>query len=491
MKSHNGILKVLLLIILVAYSFLYLSSLDIIQNKNFSFLVIILNILTLFIFSQYVEPIIELKKQYIRIVTIFLLGYVIVFFQLHVDYLLDNFDESNTRFWVNPNIVPKALMLSSIGLVAFLFGYLIRIRKVKKTKANIKYKYRTSVIGYSFLAMFFLIVMMITINPLYLYGGYGLFEMGEIARYSSILFELSFTAGLIQHIINIYLSPFKKYNIYGYYKKLGFFHLLLLLLYAIIIIISGDRGPIIYLGIGLLSSYIISVKWKVPRIKVVLFFIIGTLLVSSLVAIRNNQDSNNSTLERVYNALVSGEFVAYSSLGGTKSISVSTLELATSLRTLHNAVDQVPNNSSFFYGQFQVLQIITVVPFGQGVIKNIFNLKDNELTSAKYVTALVGGENGSEGTSCIADLYLDFGVFGVFIGMLFFGIFVRLLEENVFTVKIPNLLYLISYMIICQYAIYIPRSTIMFNFRNILWVMIIMKFIQLISKKYKVNEINN
>ena len=99
--------------------------------------------------------------------------------------------------------------------------------------------------------------MIYTINPLYLLGGYGNFEMGNTARYSSILFELSYIAGIIQALINKSNLTGKKRSFYFFFKSIGFLHLSLFIIYSLIILISGDRGPIIYLIVGLSSAYII------------------------------------------------------------------------------------------------------------------------------------------------------------------------------------------------------------------------------------------
>lgn len=485
MRSRGSVLTLLLFILLVIYVFLYFYSFDLNQSKSFSLIVLLLNLFALVIFSIDREPISAMRKQYIRIIPIFILGYIIVFFQLHLDYVIGNFDESVTRYWVNSFIVPKALMISSIGFLAFLLGYMYRRNRRKRILKGVKrngYKYLTSVKGYSWVSLFFLITMFITINPLYLYGGYGAFEMGDVSRYSSILFELSFTAGLIQHIVNTSLLKETKITFYKFINTLGFFHLLLFTIYSIAVLMSGDRGPVIYLGTGLIGSYALLTKWKMSKVKILGSFIIASVIVSGLVIIRNQEDKT-SFIDQLYDSITSSEFKGIKSLDGANSVSKSTLELATSIRTLHNAVDAVPKRDPYFYGQLQLVQVMTIIPLGSKLIKNILDLSDSKLTSANYVTKLVGGENGSEGTSCVADLYLDFGVAGVFFGMLFFGTFVRRLEEETFGHGLPKLFILTSYVIICQYAIYISRASLVFSLRNIIWILVIMKLVKIFSKK--------
>ena len=114
-------IQVLLLFILLISYFL---SYGVTQNQLYSSWILIVVAISVIFFVIKKEKINEIRGQYVRIVTVFVLGYLIVYFQLHVDYIFGNFDESHTRFWVNRRIVPQALTLSAIGLVAFFIGYL-------------------------------------------------------------------------------------------------------------------------------------------------------------------------------------------------------------------------------------------------------------------------------------------------------------------------------------------------------------------------------
>lgn len=491
MNLKIGISKLLLLLypfILFILFILYAISLSSRQNVIFSAVVLIINLVALILFSIHREPVLNLKNQYIRIVPIFLFAYCIVFFQLHLDYVLGNFDESYTRFWVDPSIVPKALVISSIGLVSFLYGYTLRKEKNKKNmiENDYAYNYKCSILGFNMISFFFMCLMIITINPLYLLGGYGVYEMGVIARYSSILFELSITASLVQHIINLRLDNKINISIVNYIFSLGFVRIFLLLIYCSVVVISGDRGPIIFLIVAIAASYIILTKWKISILKFISVLFVTSVLISALVIIRES-DKNTSLFSQVYGAVIEGH-KPYKSLENSKSISNSTLELSTSIRTLHNAVKFVPSERPFFYGKLQFLQLVTVIPLSQPVFQDLFGLKEYESSSEKYVTYLIGGDGGTEGSSCVADLYLDFGMVGVLFGLFMFGYITRYLEVKAFQDNLPSRLSLVAFVLICQYSIYIPRATIMFNFRNIIWVLLIIKFVNLFSKKIIVEK---
>lgn len=54
--------------------------------------------LTLFIFSALIDPVRELRTQYIRPIYMFLLGYIIVFFQAYIDLYLENLNPNSFFF---------------------------------------------------------------------------------------------------------------------------------------------------------------------------------------------------------------------------------------------------------------------------------------------------------------------------------------------------------------------------------------------------------
>lgn len=485
----NSLSKLLLVIIFFVLLVAYFISLDQYQNIFFTGFILILNLLSLIIYVLRKESLEAIRRQYIRISTLFLLGYIIVFFQLHVDYLFGNLDGSYSRFWVNLKIVPKALVLSSLGFNAFLLGLCYKNQFQARTPSTNYYKY--PLFGFKILAFCLLGTMIATINPLFLRGGYGNFDMGTTARYSSILFELTITAHLAQLVINLKAEKIKNLKISKFIKKIGFFQLILISIYFSTIIISGDRGPVIYLSLAIISSYIILTKFKVPRLLFLLLIFTSSIIISGFVVIRNNDDKTTPIIYQISDAILS-EHKAYRSLEGVNSISDPTLELATSVRTLHNAVNHIPSKEPFYYGQFQLLQLASIVPLGQLFIQQVFDIKDHQLTSAKYLTYLIGGQDGGEGTSCVADLYLDFGVLGVILGLFLFGVFVRFLESTIFQENYPSLIVLVAYIVFCQYAIYIPRATILFNIRNLIWILVIIYFVRILSKPFKLrNEINN
>lgn len=476
MFSRNKIILILQTIVLLILLLTYFISIDLSLNTNNSIWILCLVFISFSLLILRKEYCNEIKQQYVRVMPVFLFAYCIVYFQLHIDYILGNFDETNTRFWVNTKIVPKSLAISAIGFVSFIIGYSYQLSNVT-TKAIIHKKHSTFPL--KIFSLVFLFGMFITINPLYVLGGYGLFDMGDFARYFSILFELSITALIVQNVINLSTSNKQDYTFIRYVLSFGLLPLLLITLYLLVVIISGDRGPLIYLSMAFISSFIVLAKHKLSKLKIISSIIVVSFIISGLVSIRSNR-TNTSFFNKVYTGITEG-VKPYKALRGIDSFSNSTLELATSVRCLHNTVHNVPSNDGYFLGRFQLFQLMTVIPLGQLVLTDLYNLKRFETTSERYITYLAGGTDGSEGTACVADLYLDFGLLGVTIGLLLFGFFIRFIEIRSLSKNTPSLIVLSCYIVFCQYAIYIPRSSILLNVRNIIWVIIIIKLSQLIT----------
>src|SRR5690606_1604389 len=111
-----------------------------------------------------------------------------------------------------------------------------------------------------------------------------------------------------------------------------------------------------------------------------------------------------------------------------------------SVRTLHAAVDHTERNG-YYYGVFQGVQIIGIIP-GLGIyIQNLLNVDFHSFGSAAFLTFEILGSNPTHslGTSIIADIYLDFGILGVIIIFFLFGMFVRYLEIGMYNRTVISL----------------------------------------------------
>jgi len=432
----------------------------------------------------------NLKKQYIKHSYIFLLGYLIVHFQYYIDYVLGNTTENNLYIWYNVTYSNKSIILCVLGLVSFLLGYLIK-------KNNFKNKIRTSIDENKYLSnTFFLKIISfvciltyyLTINPIYFAGMYGKIEMSQITIYAEFAFQISIFACIIQNTLN---NIHKRNNIKirNFISLQGIYLNLIICIYLLGVILSGDRGPIMYLGLCYILNYVYLTQIKI-KFKYILFTILGGAFFITMLGQVRLMDKDLSFSER-FSIAISGEYTN-PNRELEESISPSTKELAISIKTLQAATALTPEKFDHFYGRFQFQYILGAIPFTTE-FKNLL-FEDNSYktqNSGKFLTWHVLGSNYiyELGTSCIADLYLDFNIIGVIIGMFLFGLFLRRCELVIYSYESSNLFLLVLSFVYLSYGIYIGRSMLLFNlkFAVFLYLLLIINIILFRKKTKKID----
>jgi hypothetical protein len=432
------------------------------------------------------------NKQYFKHSVFFLIGYLIVHFQYYLDYLAGNIRGNDNFIWLNQDIVLKSVFLSTLGLISFLFGY---VWNVKKKISNIKIRsfnasYRlvnTNVL--LLLSTCFLLLYFFTVNPLYLKGYYGEIGMGTTATYIALMFHISVYAYLIQNMINIKQRRFKNLSFFDYIKEQGFFVLILISIYLISVILSGDRGPIITFGIAYLAGYYYITGKKFSFKNLIFVAVIGAVFIS-ILGVTRSLDKN----VRFYQRFKEGVMLTRE---GNPSVMPFTAELAGSIRTLHSTVYYVPDPHPHTKGIFLFGNLSSAVPFSNSLIRKVFPFMNEYKykSSASFNTWLVYGSNpppgSGQGTTCIADLYLDFGVIGVVIGMFLFGLLLRYLENVIYGNNALNMFSLaFSFVYLCD-AFYISRSSILLGFRTVVWLYVLLWINNLISEKRCIKSVSS
>ncbi|OAD45669.1 hypothetical protein LPB303_05090 [Polaribacter atrinae] len=439
---------------------------------NFGVLFIILGI---FILRK--EKVDSLKKQYLKHSNLFVLGFVIVHFQFYMDYLLSNTTKNNTYVWYDINVINKAFILSLVGLIAFFLGYFIFFFKKHKIPKNKIYK-KSSTLLLTYLALIFLVVFYATVNPLYLAGFYASAVLDPITIYAEFGFQICLFAVLIQNTRNIlgYSGNIleKKYSFLNFVKAQGLLFNSTVIIYLIGVLASGDRGPIMSVFLCYVSNYIFLTKKKYSFKSITFLLITGAFIITVLGQVRL-MDKELSFSERFFIAL-SGDYVNLNR-ESENSISSSTKELATSVKTVHIALATVPDKHDFFYGQFQSQLVLGAIPFGTNLKNLIFD--DNSykyINSGKFITWTVFGEfyTYELGSSCIADLYLDLGILGVVMGMFVFGVFLRKCERSMLERNHVSLFFHVFIIVYLCFSIYLSRSMLLFNLKLCVYIYIVL-----------------
>lgn len=393
---------------------------------------------------------------------LFLIGFIIVHFQHPLEYFLTEQTSAKLNIWVDTTIVTKSLVLSSLGINSFILGY--QVWK-NRTLGDIKTKNAKKLHNTKYLVFFsyaFLLLFIITANPLYLSGYYGVVTPGGIAVYLQVAFEVTLFSIIIMKAWNLKVAGPQNISFKQYLRFIGPWSILLISFYFLLLLFIGDRGPVIGISLLLLAGYSFYKRiW--PRPYILLGIVASGAFIMTLVGVIRSFDKELSFSDRFNQALDTNK---------DSSLLDNTSELAGSLRTLHYAVTYVPQQYDFTYGRFQFQQIITTIPGVGALIDTYIDSGLKYKGSASFITYLEQGENPTSGTgtTCIADYYIDFGTIGVILGMFAFGFYIRRVELAAFSSYMPTMLMWVFLMVYFARSIYISRSSTLFFVKESVWI---------------------
>ena len=150
-----------------------------------------------------------------------------------------------------------------------------------------------------------------------------------------------------------------------------------------------------------------------------------------------------------------------------------TQELANSIRILYKALDVVPDSHPYLFGVTILFDIIAVVPFGPSFFVEATGLPLMYQSTPNFFTILGQGDFFvyGEGSEIIADLYVNFGFYGVLIVMFFFGYFMSFLSVKAMINK--KEIAVIVFLILSASAIYINRANFLMPLRDVSYALIL------------------
>lgn len=431
---------ILLSFVVFIVSLLCYNTAPMVMDYEFMFFQIVLMVLLVGSFAT-AKDLSSIKMYPIRHSTVFLIGFLIVYYQCDIDFLFGNLDETRNYVWVDTTAVCKALSLSNITLAVFLMGYYVFARRFKKACSTNKAIFCSNLLELSMIVILFL--YFITINKKYLFGGYPVQSMGAMATEMAKMFEGLLTTALAIRSIEI-RNSYDCLSIYKYCTKMRFL-LILAFIYVFSILMSGARHPALSVLFLILISFIYATRFKFSFIKI----FIPLLLVSAIFTLVGiiRKDSFDGNLSSI-------EFVT--------SISPLTRELANSVNTLHCAIAYFPSIMPYNYGLTLVSFPFLVIPGGRALVLKILGVPLEQSASTYFLTDLMFGDNPpfGVGSSSIADVFISFGPYGVIIIFFFFGFLIRFLEEKTFVLSHVSPYVLIFSFTVFSELFYVSRESL-------------------------------
>lgn len=431
---------VLLFFVIFTVALISYNTAPVVMSYEFIFFQIIIMIIQVSCFA-FAKDLSSIKRYPIRHSTVFLIGFLIVYYQCDIDFLLGNIDETLNYVWVDTTAVCKALSLSNMTLSTYFVGYYIFALIFKKVCNTNKVVYCSNML--EFFMLLVLLLYFITINKSYLFGGYPIQTMGGVATEMAKMFEGLLTTALAIRSIQIRKSN-DVLSFYGYYTKMKFL-LITALVYVISILMSGARHPALSVLFLILISFIYTTRFKFSFIKIFVPLLLFSTIFTLVGIVRSDSfDGNLSSIEL------------------TRSISPLTRELANSVNTLHCAVAYFPNVLPYNYGLTLVSFPFLIIPGGRALVLKILGIPLEQSASTYFLTELMLGDNPSYGvgSSSIADIFISFGPYGVIILFFLFGFLVRFLEKNTFTLDSVSPYILILSFSIFSELFYVSRESL-------------------------------
>ena len=240
--------------------------------------------------------------------------------------------------------------------------------------------------------------------------------------------------------------------------------------YIILLILIGDRsGPLsLILAILIFIGHFIR-KFKLS--EVLILTLIGGFLLT-IVGLGRSDTSGIGMFEAGITEL--REASEYD----------PTLELANSVRTLNSAVSYInKNNNQFFYGSMWVADFLSPFPFAQTFYLKLTGIKPHTINSSSFITFLYYGKGApsGEGTSLIADIYLNFGVIGIAFFMFLLGMFIKNISYQLLTPS--SMKWIIMAAIFCGMSFYYSRSSYFMFLRDVVWGLLLFNFLVKAKKR--------
>ncbi len=420
-------------------------------------IIVVANVLVFFRYQYAVY------KSWVRFDTLFLLGYLIVHFQIPFLASIGIEPERPDFIWVNIMVVNYATWLSAIGILVWMFGTMM-FRKKSRPIDHISFKVQTKNLDILLLMLFPAFIFLVGSD--FLGGEYdGISNWGAGATYVFLLLRAVLYLQIIYFFMNTREEKFSIKNLPSILFKNPIVFVVGVL-YTLLFLFVGDRGPVMQIVLIVMGSYAIFQK-DIGLLRLLLIATVGAVVFFLIGLGRGENLSDDSNV-------VSKGLDIYQ----TDEIQFNpTYELSTSNRILFRAIDVVPESHPYLYGNTFVMEIMNLIPFGSSTYMEITNIPDLYRSTSYFFTIMGQGEfyTYGEGSEIIGDIYINFGIIGVIIMMFLFGYGNGYITWKLqFTRK--QYVYVI-YLLAISSAIYINRSHLLEPFKLIVYGLLIDKFL--------------
>lgn len=434
-------------------------------SKELNFIFTIIAISNVLLFWKTSANIIN---HWLRFEVLFLIGFLIVNFQIPFSASLGWEPENSNFIWINKYVVNFATYLSLLALLFWILGFLIfgYLSNNNKQKTNTIDKINLLLtlkrLKFTLFILFPLFIILSGKDSLS--GAYATTDHLTGRSYVLMLLQSTLVINIIVFFIYYKKQLTTKKGIWNVFSQNKTF-IIILLLYVLFFLSTGSRNSII--SIFIIAGLMYSLTQI--RIKGVTFLLIIITSATLMTVIKMGRTGDIST--RTESNILKEGYSKYKD----KDDFNPTLELASSNRILYRAIDVVPHKHPYLYGVTMMGDIISAVPLAAGILFPIIALPKQYTSSSSFFTYLGQGSFSTwgEGSQLVADIYVNFGLFGVvFIMFIFGGVILKLTYGFK---SFDSLLKIIIYVSITMSAIFINRGTLFNIIQPLILLIIIFK----------------
>lgn len=392
--------------------------------------------------------------------------FVLTFFIVHFGYTffwLLGIAPSTIEIWRDTTIVCYAAMMSVSALAVYLIGYHCLREQLTRTQLpavfNITALQKWRWMGRIILTagVITLIIYRSLLGEQLVEGVYAGAVGGYLPRVIHILLHILLKVGMV-------LLSIACIQMTGKYK-IGIVPKIVIVFFLSYVFILGNRQRFVAYVLVLVVAY--SEYRKPISLKMI---IVGMFVGAFVVAIGL---AGRLSPERTLKSFVETSIASKEEI----TLKGGMLNIATSVRTLHEAVSVVPGTQPYLMGKLKVSEVLSLIPFAH----RVYRVKRIEYTSSSlFLTwSIYGSFASGAGTTIIADLYLDFGYPGVIVCMYLLGLLCKYIQQ--IARRSGNVVSGVGHCCLVATVTLMPRFNVLSSlFREVLWPVLMVLLLQAI-----------
>lgn len=420
---------------------------------------------------------------------IFMLCFFIVFFFIYFCHFILGLEFSESgieRLEFSYFTLYKGVMLSSIGFSSLLLGYFFPYRRENKNRiVKVPYILNRSLCKSSLIpaCMIFFSLFVISAGNAFWQGQYvvSALESAWYYEYVRFILDILLMTAIVVSQYNVFFNGSKiGWNPLHYVRNMGWPLSVMVIVYALTMLNAGYRSPAMSILIAYSWLYFFA---QVLKIRTVIAGCIFIFIFLSFISSLRSYDGTKTYSDAIQD--MSNKDTLFEE---SKLYLIPFAEFSASISPSHYVINSLGKEElPYFYGKEAVYNIFFAIPFFAPIFRKYCLAEQNGYPGATYITYLHYQCDEKYfptglGTNQIADLYLDFGVSSVMLGMFALGFLLRS-SHYILNKQSSSLLLFVVTVFLFANGAYSTRGTYLVYFFNVVYVYIFSLIFLYSSKK--------